>query len=324
MGSSIETYVLGNNKSSTFIVVLCSMGLLLCTSTASQGSGRLPKQNTFEELRDDFLNISLSPSLRPDSPSRKNLIQVPGDLISLLDPPDDAALQRQLSKKQIANGIKLKNRYQGIATISSTRNVDTFGGQQMSCGMGYLNDYFTDHFVGIGPALYGKGLRCGMCIRLWCVDSICPDALLKNRLFMITEKCDACSSFDIIASANGMEMMTTVDANINPSLQVAWEFASCAPLIEGDIKLLPSSSNTKKKVGINFSNIKVPIVGVKMNNYQMQPGMDGYWTLETNQEAGLPLRPPYTLLIRGATGEILEFEVARLIPQSLGKNFKAA
>jgi len=46
-------------------------------------------------------------------------------------------------------------------------------------------DYFKDHFVSLPTTLYRSGELCGACVRMWCVDSVCTDALVRNASFMV-------------------------------------------------------------------------------------------------------------------------------------------
>jgi hypothetical protein len=69
---------------------------------------------------------------------------------------------------------------------------------------------------------------------MWCVDSVCAAPLLRNDTFLVADSCADCQGQSLVASARGMEALSGVDVNNNPSLQVAWEFTSCAPLVESE------------------------------------------------------------------------------------------
>ena len=96
------------------------------------------------------------------------------------------------------------------------------------CGLGYLNPYFKDRFVGIPKALYRNSELCGLCVRIFCVDTICGESTLVNStVMMITDSCQDCRGNDIVLAARGAAELTGVDINNNPSVQVAWEFTPC-------------------------------------------------------------------------------------------------
>jgi len=50
---------------------------------------------------------------------------------------------------------------------------------------------------------------------------------------MVTDSCQDCKGNDIVLAAKGAAELTGVDYNNNPSVQIAWQFESCAPLIQG-------------------------------------------------------------------------------------------
>lgn len=59
----------------------------------------------------------------------------------------------------------------------SCRSVGNLDASRFACGIGYLNNHFRDHFVALPKAAFRGGLFCGACVRLWCVDAVCEDAL---------------------------------------------------------------------------------------------------------------------------------------------------
>lgn len=58
---------------------------------------------------------------------------------------------------------------------------------------------------------------------------------VASDLFMITDLCNDCAGNDLVASAAGLSALSGgINIDRNPQLQVAWTFASCAPLISGE------------------------------------------------------------------------------------------
>lgn len=161
---------------------------------------------------------------------------------------------------------------------------------------GYMNDYFKDNFVGIPMQFYRNGELCGLCMRLWCVDSICKEPLIANRTFMIADSCQDCRGNNIVTSARGLQDLAGVNYNDNPSIQVAWEFVQCDEYIEGGIKLWPSDNNSPVFLGINLSNTKELIGAVRINNMELQRTNYGFWVIDSPGKE-IPLRPPVSNVI---------------------------
>jgi hypothetical protein len=200
--------------------------------------------------------------------------------------------------------------------------------------------------------MYRTGELCGLCMRIWCVDSVCEDSLITNRTFMVTDSCQDCRGNDIVTSARGYQWLTGINYNDNPSVQVAWEFTPCGDLLQGGIKMWPSDNNAPVFLGLNFSNIKQLIAGVRINGMQMQRTNYGYWVIDTPGEE-IPLRPPvsfcsillhnaeqngasccilivilsllfrvqYTIELLSANNQRIVARTAALVAQDLGVNF---
>ena len=272
----------------------------------------------FSKLEDLVVNVDPS-KLEEPGYKTENLVNTPGKLISLLFPPK--WFPTTLTEAQKAVAPDLRRQRNAVGTISYRRSLGNYEGKELSCGMGYMNNYFKDHYIGISPALYKNGQLCGLCANVWCSDSICPEALLRQKTFMIAEKCDDCNGNEIVLSLPGYIDLTGVNPDVNPSLQVVWNFTSCAPLIYGDIKLLTSPSNSRKYIGLNFSNTKVPIRAARINGIRLTLEPDGFWGIRATGEENIALSRPYQIDLQGMNGETLRVRIPALIPQSLGINF---
>ena len=161
---------------------------------------------------------------------------------------------------------------------------------------------------------------CGLCVQMWCVDSVCADPLLSNLTFMITDSCRECKGDSLVVSARGAADLSGVNYNDNPSLQVAWQTTPCAPLIIGGIRMLPSVYNSAVFLGLNFSNLKVVLKSVRINGREMQRKAYGAWVIDTPGQ-NIPLQPPYTLQLVGVNNQPLVVKLPALKPADLGVNF---
>ena len=56
--------------------------------------------------------------------------------------------------------------------------------------------------------MYRNGEICGVCIQLWCVDSVCEDTLVRNATFMIVDSCQDCKANNIVVSGLGAANLT--------------------------------------------------------------------------------------------------------------------
>lgn len=269
---------------------------------------------------DDTANGS-GPAPASEGGKKKKKERIIGTLTSLLDPPPDFVMP-QLSEEQKNNLPELKKLRQGIATVVYRRAVNNLDAVDMNCGIGYINNHFTAHFAAVGKELYRNGEICGVCIQLWCVDSVCEDTLVRNATFMIVDSCQDCKANNIVVSGLGAANLTGLDIDDNPTTQVAWKFVSCAPLTTGNIKMLPSDRSTASFLGINFSNTKQLIRSVTINGLRMTRTSYGLWVIDTPNK-NIDLKPPYELVLVGANRERLIKKLPNLRAQDLDIQFKA-
>eukprot|EP00889_Picochlorum_renovo_P003713 jgi/Picre1/30743/NNA_006104.t1 len=129
----------------------------------------------------------------------------------------------------------------------------------------------------------------------------------QNHQQLVTEqgKDRDCDTNDIIASISGYTELTLVDPDINPIVTAAFDLVPCGDLVTGSIKLLTSPNMSKKYLGINLSNTKVPVRGVRINGIVLQLGNDGFWSIRSDGRDNIPLQPPYVLQVLGANNELL-------------------
>ncbi|PRW57741.1 Expansin 1 [Chlorella sorokiniana] len=226
-----------------------------------------------------------------------------------------------LSPQQQENLPKLKQLRQGTGTGSVWRNVGNFGGTQMACGMGFLSDYFKDHFVALPTTLYRSGELCGGCVRLWCVDSVCQDALVRNASFMVTDSCKDCTGNSLLVSERGFTNLTGVNINISPTLQIAWTFESCAPLISGGIRMLASKNNGPTFLSCNFSNLRQLLKTVTIGGIPFTRTAYGAWELNSpGRDIAIP-KTGAELVLTSVDGQRISKRLRTLGSQDLGINF---
>ena len=87
--------------------------------------------------------------------------------------------------------------------------------------------------------------------------------------------------------------------------------------------MLPSDNNSRKFLGLNFSNFKVPITAVTINGLPLQRQPYGFWVIEAPPNQDLVIRPPYTIELLGANGQPLVVQVPYLVPLDLRVQFTA-
>jgi hypothetical protein len=278
--------------------------------------GQLPTNNDNNNNNNNNSRETRPPEEPLPTPSSSSTA---GALISLLQPNNILPLP-SLNETQLANIPTLQKMRQGIATVTYQRSVNNFDGVNMNCGTGYLNDYFKDHFVGVSLPMYRNGEVCGACVQLYCVDALCDFPLVANRTFMVVDSCKECQANDVVISAGGSIALSGVNYNDNPSIQVAWTPVSCAPLLSGGIRMLPSKKNSPVFISINFSNFKVLLQCVSISGIPMKRTDYGSWKIDT-PERNIPLVPPYAVQMTGVTGQVLTIRVPALVPQDLGVNF---
>jgi hypothetical protein len=287
--------------------------LFTLTLANAQGPPSSPVTATIKATTGDGINTN--PDIQP-APTI-------GTLTSLLQPPPGYIYNPPLTEQQIETGKALSQMRQGTATIVYREQGSVTDGQRMNCGLGYMNSHFSNFNVGVSSQLYGKGELCGVCIQLYCVDSVCENPLdLDNYgVFMISDSCTDCALNDLTISTQGMfNVSGGVDYYTTPSLQVAWELIPCTPLIDGGIRVLPLRDNSEVMLGLNFSNLKVVLRAVRINGLNMQPTDFGYWVIHTPGER-IAVSPPYVIDMLGVNGEVVRAEVATLAAQDLGVNF---
>lgn len=277
----------------------------------------------FEQLRETVLGKGNSTDME-HAQDHQQLVTEQGSLISIVYPIGGASSSfiKSLPADTVAKIPSFKKKRNGLMKINYRRSVGIYDGVEMACGMGYMNPYITKHHIAVSKELFAGARACGLCANIYCTDTICGQrALNANRTFMIVDECSDCETNDIIASISGYTELTMVDPDINPVVTAAFDLVPCGNLVTGSIKLLTSPNMSKKYLGINLSNTKVPVRGVRINGIVLQLGNDGFWSIRSDGRDNIPLQPPYVLQVLGANNELLNFKLKTLVSQDLGSNF---
>ncbi len=280
-------------------------------------------EEQFDTLREEALGQGTGAE-EQNAQEYPQLVTKQGSLISIVYPIDgSSSFIKSLPAETVAKIPSFKRKRNGLMKINYRRSVGIYDGVEMACGMGYMNPYITKNYIAVSRELFAEARACGLCANVYCTDEICGQrALTANRTFMIVDECADCDTNDIVASIYGYTDLTLVDPDINPVVTAAFDLVPCGNLITGSIKLLASPNMSKKYLGINLSNTKVPVRGVRINGIVLQLGNDGFWGVRSEGRDNIPLEPPYILQVLGANNELLNFELKTLVSQDLGSNFE--
>ncbi|KAI8101491.1 hypothetical protein M9435_001597 [Picochlorum sp. BPE23] len=316
------------------LFILASNALLEASATFSSATSnnKIPEKShtlspasdeQFEQLRETALGKSNSTEME-HAQNHQQLVTEQGSLISIVYPigGSSSSFIKSLPADTVAKIPSFKEKRNGLMKINYRRSVGVYDGVEMACGMGYMNPYITKNHIAVSKDLFAGARACGLCANVYCTDTICGQrALNANRTFMIVDECSDCDTNDIVASISGYTDLTLVDPDINPIVTAAFDLVPCGDLVTGSIKLLTSPNMSKKYLGINLSNTKVPVRGVRINGIVLQLGNDGFWSIRSNGRDNIPLQPPYVLQVLGANNELLNFNLKTLVSQDLGSNF---
>ena len=121
------------------------------------------------------------------------------------------------------------SKFHGDGTAYSD-SVDN--GKGFACSMRELAPTFKTNFAAINIKQWDDGKACGRCVKARCVDDRCK---IKNQdvLVQIVDQCPECKEGDVDFSFGAYKSVTGMWPH---RLQIEWEWASCAPEIEGNLK----------------------------------------------------------------------------------------
>ena len=177
----------------------------------------------------------------------------------------------------------------GTAYSDSVNNTGT----GFACSYRYLNTKFSNYFAAINHEQWADGATCGRCVKARCVDSRCK-VQNEDVLVQVVDLCPECKKGDVDFSFGAYKDITGMWPH---RLTIEWEWASCAPEIEGNIRFDPKDGINKFWQAFYLSNTRYPIKQVKLNgqvlsrspfNFYINGGMmpDGESTLELTADSG--------------------------------------
>lgn len=174
-------------------------------------------------------------------------------------------------RQSAASWLKETEKFYGDGTAYS----DTVeSGKSFACSMRELAPTFTRNFAAINSEQWENGNSCGRCIKARCVDDRC---LVKNEdvLVQVVDLCPECSKGDVDFSFGAYEDVTGLWPH---RLNIEWEWASCAPEIEGTIKFWPKDGINPWFTAFYLSNSRYPIKSLKLNGVELDRSPFQFWT----------------------------------------------
>lgn len=162
-----------------------------------------------------------------------------------------------------AEWLKSASKFHGDGTAYSD-SVDT--GKGFACSMRELASPFKANFAAINHAQWEEGKACGRCIKARCVDDRCP---VKNKdvLVQVVDLCPECKEGDVDFSFGAYRDITGMWPH---RLNIEWEWASCAPEIEGTMKFYPKDGINPFWQAFYLANARYPIRSVKMDGQELE------------------------------------------------------
>lgn len=212
--------------------------------------------------------------------------------------------------------------YPSTGTLGyGTQPISNYGAATMSCGLGYVSNYFTGRFVGIGNAYYNQGYSCGRCIKIQCDDISCKEPG-KTVVAEVVDLCGECYEGDLNIAGPLFKELSGRDPHPNPSLALSWEIADCSHYINSTIKMLVKPQGSAYYQAFNFANSRQPIIAVQVNGDLLKHETNNYWSWNPSKGAINP-RGPFDFALLGANRQILRVRLPRLVSSDLKVQFAA-
>lgn len=217
---------------------------------------------------------------------------------------------------------KSRLEYPSIGTVGyGMEPMKSYGGVGLSCGFGYVDEYFRGRFVAIGKSFYNQGFTCGRCIEIQCDDVSCEEPG-RTAVAQVVDLCGECYDGDMTVSGSLFEEIVGRDPNPNPSVSLSWRFTDCSPYINTTIKMLVKPGGSAYYQALNFANARVPILAVQVNGDRLRHETNNFWSWNPTGGAINP-RGPFDIAILGANRQVIRVRLPSLRSTDLKVQFAA-
>jgi expansin (peptidoglycan-binding protein) len=176
-------------------------------------------------------------------------------------------------------------------------------GSGFACSFRYLNDRFSRYFAAINSEQWEDGAACGRCVVARCVDPLC-EVQNEDVLVQIVDLCPECKKGDVDFSFPAYRAVTGLWPH---RLQIKWEWASCAPEIDGTIQFDSKDGSTAHWQAFFLANQRYPIKKAMLNGVELMRSPYRFFI-----HAGMAPECPCELELTADTGAVVKATVADL------------
>jgi hypothetical protein len=206
---------------------------------------------------------------------------------------------------------KARLEYPSIGTVGyGMEPMQSFGGVGLSCGFGFIDEYFRGRFVAIGKSFYNQGFTCGRCVKVQCDDVSCAEPG-KTAIAQVVDLCGECFDGDMTIGGSLFKEVVGRNPNPNPSVALSWEFTDCSPFINSTIKMLTKPGGSAYYQAFNFANARQPILAVQVNGDRLRHETNNFWSWNPSRGAINP-RGPFDVALLGANRQVLRVRLPSL------------
>jgi len=201
--------------------------------------------------------------------------------------------------------------YPSIGTVGyGMEPMSSYGGVGLSCGFGFVDEYFRGRFVAIGKSMYNQGFTCGRCVKVQCDDSSCAEPG-KSIVAQVVDLCGECFDGDMTVGGSLFKELVGRNPNPNPSVALSWEFTECSPFINSTIKMLIKPGGSAYYQAFNFANAKQPILAAQVNGDRLKHESNNFWSWNPSRGAINP-RGPFDIALLGANRQVIRVRLPKL------------
>lgn len=206
---------------------------------------------------------------------------------------------------------KQRLEYPSIGTVGyGMEPMSSYGGVGLSCGFGFVDEYFRGRFVAIGKSMYNQGFTCGRCVKVQCDDSSCAEPG-KAIIAQVVDLCGECFDGDMTVGGSLFKELVGRNPNPNPSVALSWQFTECSPYINSTIKMLIKPGGSAYYQAFNFANAKQPILAAQVNGDRLKHESNNFWSWNPSRGAINP-RGPFDIALLGANRQVIRVRLPKL------------